>query len=1225
MVLARKIRKSLSKTFGVHGLLSGKKIKDESDRVEEKEDSLRPISVDDSYLSRNNHHQDVRSAERPQTVPNRKAPPPPPPSERALRKKRQEEVEEVKISKTAPPVSYVAKDLANRDELVVPVSETIATSQKEWPQYPAPPPSQNKKHSDFLKIQAKIKATNDAIAESLRDAPEEDQPFATIDADDEDDDDAEERKIDLPKTVTRATSPFDQSTTIPVQQVIYQSSIKEDHPVNSSVTQGDNIKSTVEDSRFVNNTAVQHEDVKEEPSFSQVKPIVEESPSNLACFMNGNALQHEDVKEEPIISQVKPTVEESPSNLARFVNNTAVQHEDVKVEEPTLTQVERYGSQEVKESLPSSGLAPSTMRNLQRWASKEKIRKSSEDMSSKKPVLSRWQPQKDQKKSVDMTELLQIHGPDASKPVLQKYKPEEQSLQTEAAVSSRQYVTPSKEPILVEPIPKSCIQQSKKATTPPPSKSRQSGLAAAAEKSHKAILENVKYKQSTSNHPSKSKSVLDKYNSATLTDDKDVIPEVSQTSSKNKPVLEKYQAPLLADAQADVAASRPEPVKNKPVLEKYQAPLLADAPVDVVTSRPEPAKNKTVLDKYQAPLLADAQADIVTSRPEPAMNLLDKCEPPSPTYDDREVSFYPKAESAKGKSVIEKYQPAPIHDFQSKYTHPPSSKSVLEKYQPAAPADVTPSDISRSSISRSVVEKYRPTNNGEMSPDTLRASSNTKSILEKHQLVSNDDFDITHDLTRGPSHSKAVLQKYQPTNSNDDDQVTRDVSRSRNNSKSVLDKYQPAGNDDFGIIPDMGRGSSKSKNVLDKYQPESVSEDVIEAQRPIPEKSVLDKYHPESVSEDIIKQQRLAPGKSVLDKYQPETPMTNTSQGRSPLTQSSPDDGFIIESQGGKSQRYESPPQHQYQPTPQPRRAPRESVDEGFIIDQPGGSSRRYRPSTHRAGRESVDEGFIVDQPGGAAQRYESTTMTPIQLVTAAEARARSINRQSLSPKERNFSAWPPPSTSNQRPLSPDNSRRHSMRNTRRMSRVSMGDDDEIPVPPAVEAVLFAAEMGDVEGVKMMIESHGVSIDAADPNDGYTSLTMAAESGCIEVVHYLIQNGANLHKKDILGRTALYAAATAGQIQIVTLLIENGADPTILDVDKRSIFWATCALQQCKAAEALLDAAKAKGFVIDINALDPSGFSAMEFAAAQGYANILDMLRRRGARERRTSRLDIRT
>ena len=57
-----------------------------------------------------------------------------------------------------------------------------------------------------------------------------------------------------------------------------------------------------------------------------------------------------------------------------------------------------------------------------------------------------------------------------------------------------------------------------------------------------------------------------------------------------------------------------------------------------------------------------------------------------------------------------------------------------------------------------------------------------------------------------------------------------------------------------------------------------------------------------------------------------------------------------------------------------------------------------------------------------------------------------------------------------------------------------------------------------------------------------TPLHLPAQHGRVEVVHVLLQHGANVGTKDRSGRTALHQAAEYGKVEVVQVLLQHGVD-----------------------------------------------------------------------------------
>jgi ankyrin repeat protein/L-ascorbate metabolism protein UlaG (beta-lactamase superfamily) len=90
--------------------------------------------------------------------------------------------------------------------------------------------------------------------------------------------------------------------------------------------------------------------------------------------------------------------------------------------------------------------------------------------------------------------------------------------------------------------------------------------------------------------------------------------------------------------------------------------------------------------------------------------------------------------------------------------------------------------------------------------------------------------------------------------------------------------------------------------------------------------------------------------------------------------------------------------------------------------------------------------------------------------------------------------------------------------------------------------VHFAARRGDVEVLKQLVAA-GLSLNCGPDQWGATPLAGAAQRGQIDVMTFLLDNGANPNEVPPDGQSPLMNAAGAGKRDAVRLLLDKGADP----------------------------------------------------------------------------------
>jgi ankyrin repeat protein len=89
-------------------------------------------------------------------------------------------------------------------------------------------------------------------------------------------------------------------------------------------------------------------------------------------------------------------------------------------------------------------------------------------------------------------------------------------------------------------------------------------------------------------------------------------------------------------------------------------------------------------------------------------------------------------------------------------------------------------------------------------------------------------------------------------------------------------------------------------------------------------------------------------------------------------------------------------------------------------------------------------------------------------------------------------------------------------------------------------AIVDAAYYGDLEEVRRLVQQDRRLLDANDGDD--TPLTTASEQGRIEVIRYLLDEGAQVDLLSPLGASALEEACFRGQLEAASLLLAHGAD-----------------------------------------------------------------------------------
>jgi ankyrin repeat protein len=147
-------------------------------------------------------------------------------------------------------------------------------------------------------------------------------------------------------------------------------------------------------------------------------------------------------------------------------------------------------------------------------------------------------------------------------------------------------------------------------------------------------------------------------------------------------------------------------------------------------------------------------------------------------------------------------------------------------------------------------------------------------------------------------------------------------------------------------------------------------------------------------------------------------------------------------------------------------------------------------------------------------------------------------------------------------------------------------------------SIFVAAAIGDLSKVKEFLEE-GVDINAKEGPRGQTALHLAASEGHMQVVEFLVENGAHVNAGMNLNRTAAEMAMDNNHNDIVKLLISKGADVSPLHL-----------------AIAMKDETKARTLIelsVNVNQKTQYGTTPLHKAVKAGMKNIVQLLIKKGA------------
>lgn len=335
----------------------------------------------------------------------------------------------------------------------------------------------------------------------------------------------------------------------------------------------------------------------------------------------------------------------------------------------------------------------------------------------------------------------------------------------------------------------------------------------------------------------------------------------------------------------------------------------------------------------------------------------------------------------------------------------------------------------------------------------------------------------------------------------------------------------------------------------------------------------------------------------VLDRFTVETPISTA-----------PETNDVLEDACG-------PGLEQEEPTAEP------SIADSFVSTDSCNNPRQPTSDTTSLTNAVIAETMRTD--GGEAARLERLTLQPAapssayrdQTLAHLTSSIRSDWSCSVAPPSYDSYTRLQPSSANEQtsltrtvtltPTPSPNLTPTSFPNDMAMPQSSI--DAPIDSNADTDPLLIAVQLNDLETVRKLLPHEG-DIEVRSKRNNFTPLCWAAHAGNLEMVQYLIVEGASIDATTPSGFSPLLLAASDGHADVVQHLLMKGADPEMRIA--RSGFTALLQAASKGYAGVVQHLVKKR---VNLEARTADGSTALHLAASMGHAAVVQLLLAGGA------------